>query len=151
MISVDCVQPIGLTASDGGQMAHRSGAVRIDLEPGDHLVGDAEFLQNPCDVNPGRRYLGVGNEDRIRRKQGGAQARGIPDVHLRIAGANRERGLDEPNVGDRGGHDKIFLRQFCDDGRRQDDDVGRRALSQFIGHGTDRAEFACDVEPGHFS
>ena len=123
-------------------MAHRGGAIRIDLEPGGHFVGNAELLQNLCDVNPGGRDLGVGNEDRIRGKQGGAQARGIPDVHLRIAGANRERGLDETDVGDRGGDDKILFRQFCDDGRRQDDDVGRRALAQFIGHGTDRAEFA---------
>ncbi len=130
-------------------MAHRSGAVRINPEPGGHFVGNAELLQNSCDMNPGRRDPGVGNENRIRGKQGGAQARGILDVHLRIAGANRERGLDETNVGDRGGDDKILFRQFRDDGRRQDDDVGRRALAQFIGHGTNRAEFACDVEPGH--
>ena len=36
-------------------MAHRGGAIRIDPEPGSHLVGDAELLQNLCDVNPGRR------------------------------------------------------------------------------------------------
>ena len=68
---------------------------------------------------------------------------------LRIAGANRDRGLDQADIGDRGGNDQILLRQLRDDRRRQNDDVGRRAVAQFLGHGADRAELARDVEPGH--
>ena len=114
MISVDCVQPIGLAASDCRQMAHRGRAVRIDLEPGRDLVGDAELLQHFRDVNPGRRRLGVRNEDRIRREQRRAQARGIVDRDLRIAGADRERGLDQADIRDRGGNDELLFRQLGD-------------------------------------
>ena len=71
-----------------------------------------------------------------------------PDRHLGIAGADRQRGLDQADIGDRGGDDELLLRQLRDERRRQDDEVGRRAVAQFVGHGADRAELAGDVEAG---
>ncbi len=53
MISVDCVQPIGLIAPELSQLAHRGRAVRKDSEPGGNRVGDAELLQHFRHVNPG--------------------------------------------------------------------------------------------------
>ncbi len=126
-------------------MAHRGRAIRIDFQPPSHRVGDAEPLQNFCDVNPRRGGLGIGNKNRIGREQRGAQRVRIFDRDLRVIGADRKRRLDQADIGDRGGDDKIFFREFGDDCRRQNHDVGGRALAQFIGHGADRAEFSRDV------
>jgi len=51
---------------------------RTNRYVGNDRIGDAELLQNFRHMNPGRRRLGVGNEDRIGREQRGAQARRIP-------------------------------------------------------------------------
>ena len=84
-------------------MAHRGRAIRKDLKPGGHVVGDAELTKDLRDMNSGRRCLGVRNEDRIGCEQCVAQAGGIVHRDRGIAGADRERSLDQSDIGYRGG------------------------------------------------
>jgi len=129
-------------------MAHRGRAIGIDFEPGHHGIGDAELLQNLCHVNPAVDALMSGTKTASAGQKGLPQCGCVLDRDHGIAAADAIGGFHQPDVDDRGANDKIFSRQIGNDLRRQDDDVGRRALAYFIGHGADRAEFAGDVEPG---
>ncbi len=80
-------------------------------------------------MNPGRRGLDVGNEDRIRRQQHRAQARGIADIHFGIARAHRDRGLDQTDIGNRGGDHEFFIRKLRHQRSGQDDDIRRHAIT----------------------
>src|SRR5882724_817982 len=120
----------------------------MDFQPVRHGLGDAKLRQHLRDVNARRRGLGIGHEDRVRREQRRAQACGVADRNFRIARTHGDRGLDQADIGDRSGGYVLLVRQLGDKRRGQNDDVGRKAAPQLIGHGADRAVFAGDIEAG---
>src|ERR1700722_17536056 len=129
-------------------MAHGGSTIGKDLEPRGYGVRDAQLLQNFRNMNSGGGCLDVGNEDRVGGKKRVAQRRGVADRYLGITGADGHRRLDQADIGYRSADDKIIAGQIRNLGRRQHDDVGRRAGPQFVGHRADRAELAFDVEAG---
>jgi len=51
-------------------------------------------------------------------------------------------------VGNGRGRNQSFLHKLGNQRGRQNDDVGRHAPAQLVGHGADRTEFAADIEAG---
>ena len=148
MISVDWVQPIGRAASDAARWRIAVAPLGWTCKPGGHLVGNAQLLQDFGDVNPGGGLLVSGTKIASAPRKVARRLAASFDRHQGIAGAHRHGGLDQADVGYRIAGDEIFAGKIRDQRRRQYDDVGRRALAQFAGHGADRAELAFDIEAG---
>ena len=99
MISVDWVQPIGRRASDAASSRIAVAPFGKIFSRGGDLVGDAELVQDFCDMNSGRRGLGVRHEDRVRSQQRIAQIAAFHPDTPGIAGADGEGGLDQADIG----------------------------------------------------
>jgi long-chain acyl-CoA synthetase len=76
----------------------------------EYFIDNAEPLKDVCNVNSGRRGLGVRHEDRVGGEQDLAQISGIPDGGLGIAGADGEGGFDQADVGNRRSNDQLLFR-----------------------------------------
>jgi len=97
MISVDWVQPSGLTASDAASW-------RIAVAPFGKILSraatwfDIELLQNFRNMNAGRRRLGIRDKDRIGREKCVAQRSGIANRYNRVSNADGNRSFNQADV-----------------------------------------------------
>jgi hypothetical protein len=99
-------------------------------------------------VHPGGGGFGVRDKNGIRGPQDLAQIGFSLHCHLGIAATDRESCFHTANIRNRGGGDKLLRGELCEEGLRQDDEIGWRARAQLVGHQTDRAELTVDAEAG---